>query len=193
MTELPNLREVFDRLRRGHHLSPEDEPMFSAVAARHDEYASWFRQLGITLVRHPRDFFYFEPDAGEGERETLSRIAVFSFILVDHAANEGRPIEEYIFGQHFLISRLPHLALDRYVGLLRQVDVEEVSGLRQVVRNLERFGFAKVLGEDEFQFLRPFHRLLDKCLELAAQASSPAAGAAKAGETAAERTLTPAP
>lgn len=167
MTDLPYLRDVFDRLRRGHHLSPEDEPLFSAVAARHEEYAGWFRQLGITLVRHPRDFFYFEPDAGEGEREALSRIAVFSFILVDHAANEGRPVEEYVFGQHFLISRLPHLSLDRYVALLRQVDVEEVSGLRQVVRNLERFGFAKVLGEDEFRFLRPFHRLLDKCLELA--------------------------
>lgn len=171
MTDLPHLRDVFDRLRRGHHLSPEDEPLFSAVAARHDEYAGWFRQLGITLVRHPRDFFYFEPDAGEGERETLSRIAVFSFILVDHAANEGRPVEEYVFGQHFLISRLPHLGLDRYVGLLRQVDVEEVSGLRQIVRNLERFGFAKVLGEDEFRFLRPFHRLMDKCLELASAAT----------------------
>src|SRR5260221_2961687 len=102
MSELPHLQEVFDRLRRGHHLSPEDEPAFSAVAANHEAYAEYFTPLGLTLVRHPREFFYFEPEAGENMPETLPRIAVFSFILVDHAANAGKPIEEFLLSQHFL-------------------------------------------------------------------------------------------
>ena len=33
MSELLHLQELFDRLKRGYHLSSEDEPMFSAVAA----------------------------------------------------------------------------------------------------------------------------------------------------------------
>jgi chromosome condensin MukBEF MukE localization factor len=94
MNELSHLQEVFDRLRRGWHLSPDDEPAFSAVAMQPDAYAEYFAPLGIKLVRHPRDFFYFEPESGETVAETLPRIAVFSFILIDYAADQGRPIEE---------------------------------------------------------------------------------------------------
>ena len=46
MSELPQLQEVFDRLRRGWHLSPDDEPAFSAVAMQPDAY-------GIFLVHYP--------------------------------------------------------------------------------------------------------------------------------------------
>jgi hypothetical protein len=103
----------------------------------------------------------------------MPRIAVFSYILIDHAANQGRPIEEFVMGQHFLVSKLPHFGLDRYAALLRQVDVEDEAGLRQVVRNMERIGWAKFVGEDEFRLLRPFHRILDRCLEMAAGATTP--------------------
>ncbi|MGH2373718.1 MAG: condensin complex protein MksE [bacterium] len=166
MSELPHLKEIFDRLRRGYHLSPEDEPAFSAVAGDFEAYAAYFAPLGLTLVRHPREFFYFEPDAGESGSEVLPRIAVFSFILVDHAANQGRPIEEFLLSQHFLISKLPHFTLDRYTGLLRQVEVEDVAGLRLILKHMERLGWVKFVGEEEFRFLRPFHRVFDKCLEL---------------------------
>ncbi|MGH8586314.1 MAG: hypothetical protein ACREWE_09085, partial [Gammaproteobacteria bacterium] len=56
--------------------------------------------------------------------------------------------------------------LDRYTGLLRQVEVEDVTGLRQILKNMERLSWVKFVGEDEFRFLRPFHRVFDKCLEL---------------------------
>lgn len=167
MTDLPHLQEIFDRLRRGYHLSPEDEPAFSAVAADFDAYAAYFAPLGLTLVRHPREFFYFEPETAESVPEALPRIAVFSFILIDHAANQGRPLEEYLLGQHHLISRLPHFTLDRYTALLRQVDVEDLADLRQILKNMERIGWVKFVGDDEFRFLRPFHRVFDRCLELA--------------------------
>ena len=48
----------------------------------------------------------------------------------------------------------------------RQVSIDDAAGLRQVVKNLERLGWVKFLGEEEFRFLRPFHRVFDKCLEL---------------------------
>lgn len=172
MSALPHLQEIFDRLRRGCHLSPEDEPAFSAVAANHEAYAEYFAPLGLTLVRHPREFFYFEPEAAESVPDTLPRIAVFSFVLIDHAANAGRPIEEFLLNQHFFISRLPHFSLDRYAALLRQVEVEDAAGLRQILKNMERLGWVKFHGEEEFRFLRPFHRVFDKCLELSATSGS---------------------
>src|SRR6266446_2043806 len=136
MNELPHLREVFDRLRRGWHLSPEDEPAFSAVVAQPEAYAEYFAPLGIKLVRHPRDFFYFEPESLENISDTLPRIAVLSFILIDHAANQGRPIEDYLLSQHFFISKLPHFTSDRYAAMLRQMEIEDAAGLRQVLKNM---------------------------------------------------------
>jgi len=168
MSALPHIQEIFDQLRRGCHLSPEDEPAFSAVAANHEAYADYFAPLGLTLVRHPREFFYFEPEAAESFPETLPRIAIFSFILIDHAANAGKPIEEFLLSQHFFISKLPHFTLDRYTALLQQVDVEDASGLRQILKYMERLGWVKFHGDEEFRFLRPFHRVFDKCLELSA-------------------------
>ena len=172
MSELPHLQELFDRLKRGYHLSSEDEPIFSAVTANHEAYAAYFAPLGLKLVRHPREFFYFDPEAAESVTETLPRIAVFSFILVDDAANAGRPIEDYLLNQHFLISKLPHFSLERYVTLLGQVEIEDEAGLRTVLKHMERLGWVKFVGEEEFRFLRPFHRVFDKCLELSDTSSN---------------------
>jgi hypothetical protein len=172
MSDLLHLQDLFQKLRTGHHLSPEDEPIFSAVASDYEAYKSQFALLGLKLVRHPREFFYFEPDASDGTRETLPRIAVFSFILIDHLANSGKPIEEFLLTNHFLISRLPHFSLDRYKGLMRQVDVEDEGDVRLIVKNMERLGWAKFLGDEEFRFLRPFHRVFDKCLEIAQKAGN---------------------
>jgi hypothetical protein len=146
--------------------------LFSAITSNYDAYAAYFEPLGLTLVRHPRDFFYFEPEDNDYLRETLARIAVFAFILIDDTANAGRPMEDFLLNNHFLVSKLPHFGLDRYAALLRQVDVEDVPDLRQILRNMERFGWVKFLTDDEFRFLRPFHRIFDKCLDLSKNASS---------------------
>jgi hypothetical protein len=174
MTELPYLKEIFDRLKRGTHLSPEDEPHYSALAGNSDAYIAYFAPLGLTLARHERDFFYFEPENPEAVTQSLQRVAVFSYILVDHAANEGRSIEEFILGQNFLVSALPHFTLDRYSALLRQVEVFDEGELRQILAHMERIGWLKWLGTDEFRFLRPFHRVFSKCLELSSAAPVPA-------------------
>lgn len=104
MNELPHLANIFDRLKRGYHLGPDDEPEFSALCGPGD-YAGYFAALGLTLVHHDRDFFYFEPDNPETVPDTLPRIAVFSYIIIDHAANQGRPIEDFILGKIFWCRR----------------------------------------------------------------------------------------
>lgn len=171
MNELPHLASIFDRLRRGYHLGPDDE-QFSALSERYDDYARYFEALGLKLIRHPREFFYFEPDNPETVPDTLPRIAVFSYIIVDHAANQGRPIEEFVFDQVFLITALPHLSMDRYAALLRDVEVFDMGHINTLLNQMERIGWIRRIGEDEFRFLRPFHRVLSKCLEITQSAQT---------------------
>jgi hypothetical protein len=166
MNPLPYLPDIFGQLTRGSHLSPEDEPFFSALTADFTAYAEFFKALGFELIRHEREFFYFAPADPEKIPETLPRIAVFAYILVDYAANQGEAVEEYILGHNFLVSALPHFSTERYQVLLRQVDVHDWADLQRVLDHLERLGWLKWLGSDEFRFLRPFHRVFDKCLEL---------------------------
>ena len=160
-------------------MSPEDEPMFSALSANYTAYAEYFAALGFNLVRHEREFFYFEPEDPERVPETFPRIAAFAYILIDHAASQGQAIEEYLLGRNFLVSNLPHFSLERYSSLLRQVEVHDSADLKRVLDHLERLGWLKWLGADEFRFLRPFHRVFDKCLELSREAPGmqPAPGA----------------
>ena|SRR5258706_2465059 len=172
MNDLPHLTSIFDRLKRGYHLGPDDEPEFSALCRRPDEYAAYFAAIGLELVRHERDFFYFKPDNPETIPDTLPRIAVFAYVMIDHAANQGRPIEEFIFGQNFLVTALPHFALDRYTALLRQVDVHDIPDLRILLKHMERIGWVKWLSEDEFRFMRAFHRVFSKCLEVVERAQA---------------------
>lgn len=175
MTDLPHLGDIFDRLKRGAHLGPDDEPLFAHLVSRYDDYAAYFAPLGLQLIRHEREFFYFEPDNAETVPDTLPRIAIFSYILVDFAANQGRPIEEFIFGQNFLISALPHFAFDRYAALLRQVEIHDSKELETVLKHMDRIGWAQILGPDEFRFRRPFHRVFSRCIEIAQSASQPTA------------------
>ncbi len=177
MNTLPHLISMFERLKRGCHLGPDDEPEFSALRTRFDEYYAYFAALGLTLVRHEREFFYFEPDNPETVPDTLPRIAVFSYIMIDHAANQGRPIEDFIFGQNFLVTALPHFTLDRYTALLRQVEVHDMNDLETLVLNhMQRIGWIKWLSDDEFRFLRPFHRVFSKCIELTQASQTPPTG-----------------
>lgn len=183
MSELLHLQNIFDHLRRGHHLSSDDEPEFSALMANYDGYAAHFAPLGLVLVKHQRDFFYFAPDVGDNQSDGLPRIAVFSYILVDHAANSGRSLEDFFFNQHFFISHLPHFSLDRYSTLLRQVEVRDFAGLRKILHNMKQFNWIRFVGasNDEFRFLRPFCRMLDKCIDICEEHAGQCAGGDQEG------------
>ena len=177
MNDLLHLAGIYDRLKRGYHLGPEDEPEFSALCQRSEDYAAFFSEIGLKLVRHEREFFYFEPDNPESVPDTLPRIAVFSYILIDHAVNRGRPIEEFVFGQNFLVTAMPHFSLDRYTALLRQVDVHDLADVKTLLKHMERIGWVEWVSDDEFRFARPFHRVFSRCLEIASQSAEANQGA----------------
>jgi hypothetical protein len=173
----PHLAEIFEKLRNGYHISPEDDAVYPALHGKPEDYMEYFSGLGLCLQKHKYDFYFFEPEDEDRNSPRLAKIAVFAFILIDYIANRGLPVEPTIFGDTFTLRALPHLGLDSYRARLEQVGIIDHSGLRDVVNALKNVGWAKWLGDDEFQFLRPFHRMLDKCLELAKQAGESVAEA----------------
>src|SRR5437773_64830 len=167
MNTLPHLRAIFEKLKTGYHLSHEDGPLHSALMSDTDNsYGNYFAAIGLTLVRHHREFFYFEAEDRDPESKLLPKVAVFSYILIDHVANQGQAVEDTLMTSTFSLRGLPHFALDSHRALLRQVELLEPDDLRGVVNYLERIGWAKWVAFEEFQFLRPFYRMLEKCLEL---------------------------
>ena len=74
------------------------------------------------------------------------------------------------------MTALPHFTLDRYTALLRQVEVHDLSDLENVLNHMERIGWVKWLTDDEFRFLRPFHRVFSKCIELTQAAQKTSVG-----------------
>ena len=167
MNALPHLQAIFEKLKNGYHLSHEDGLLHAALMSDTDNnYGSYFAAIGLTLVRHHREFFYFEAEDRDTESKLLPKVGVFSYILIDHTANQGQPVEDTLMTSTFSLRALPHFALDSHRALLRQVDLLEPDHLRDVVNYLVRIGWAKWVGFEEFQFLRPFYRMLEKCLEL---------------------------
>lgn len=178
----PHLPEIFEKLKNGFHISSEDAVIYAALDAHPEDYEDYFTGLGLALRKHEHDFYYFEPDAEDKASPRLAKIAVFSYILIDHIANRGLPVEPTIFADSFTLRELPHFTLDSYRARLEQVGILDYADLKDVVHQLKNVGWAKWVADDEFRFLRPFHRMLSKCLELAEQSgqraseTSPLAG-----------------
>ncbi|MFT3884918.1 MAG: hypothetical protein QM724_05645 [Flavobacteriales bacterium] len=172
MSNLPQLKEIFDKLRQGAYITHEQGGLHAALADNYEAYREYFEPLGLNLVRHPRDFFFLQTEAAEGTppSASLPPIAVFSFILIEAAANEGRPVEEYLLTERFSVAGLPHLKSDRYRTHLRAVEVDDEASLRKVVKSMVRYGWVEYFPDDTFRFLRPFHRMFDKCQEISAAA-----------------------
>ncbi len=159
-SNLPNLKEVFDRLRRGRHICAEDGVLYHALRDNAAAFSDLFKQLGFRLENHPKDFFYFH---GEGDlSETTSRMAVFVFILMEFLANQGEAVEQGIITKTFSFEELPHLKSERYRTYMKEAGVEDEEGLSNVVNNLERYGFAQK-RQGSFRFRAPIYRFFDVC------------------------------
>src|SRR6266498_3019842 len=162
----PHLQSIFNKLKTGYHISYEDGELHAALMQDPTPYVEYFAVIGLKLIQHPRDFFYFDAEEREKESKQLPKVAVFAYILVDHLASQGQPIEDTVMNGTFSLRGLPHFSLESYRAHLRQVGINEPDDLRDVVQYLARIGWAKSLGVEEFRFLRPFYRVFEKCLEL---------------------------
>ncbi|WP_312945378.1 condensin complex protein MksE, partial [Stutzerimonas kunmingensis] len=131
-----------------------------------DQYRALFKALGFELVCDPRGFYYFVPEQmGAQVNKTAQRLALFTFILVEHLADQGRDPLAVLDGGSLGRDELPAL-LDKYRDLFLQAEVTTQEELEEkVIRRLTQLGFAED-SNGVYRFLPPMHRFLDVCLSV---------------------------
>jgi hypothetical protein len=164
LVDLPHLARIFEALRRGRHICPRDGDLYHALHRRTESYQRLFDQLGFRLLEHPREFFYFQ-DASNFT-DLSARMAVFVYILVEHLADSGAEIEKALLTRSFTYAELPHLEGERYLQYMREAGVTNGDDLVNLVRTMERFGFACRQDAHTFGFLPPVYRFLDLCMDV---------------------------
>jgi hypothetical protein len=162
---LPHLPELFERLRSGRHICADDGPLYLALRAEVGSYRALFEALGFDLVGHDRGFYYFL--SGEDLGKEASQLAAFFFILVEAWGDAGKDLEATAFGAAgHRLADLPHLSRDRWRRLMAEANVTNEEELSNLIRRLERYGFAERLADDRFRFRTPVWRFLDLCFEV---------------------------
>lgn len=166
LSELTQLTPIFRELFKGFHVSRRDPELYSQLSNQQDQYRALFRALGFELVCDTRGFYYFVPEQiGAQVNKTAQRLALFTFILVEHLADQGRDPLAVLDGGSLGRDELPAL-LEKYRDLFLQAEVQTQEELEEkVMRRMTQLGFA---AEDNgvYRFLPPIHRFLDVCLSV---------------------------
>lgn len=166
LSELSLLAPIFRELFKGYHVSRRDPELYAQLSNLQDAYRALFKALGYELVCDSRGFYYFVPEQmGAQVNKTAQRLALFTFILVEHLADQGRDPLAVLDGGSLGRDELPAL-LDKYRDLFLQAEVTTQDELEEkVMRRLTQLGFA---SEDNgiYRFLAPMHRFLDVCLSV---------------------------
>jgi hypothetical protein len=166
LSELSLLAPIFRELFKGYHVSRRDAELYSQLSNLQDAYRALFKALGYELVCDPRGFYYFVPEQmGTQVNKTAQRLALFTFIIVEHLADQGRDPLAVLDGGSLGRDELPPL-LEKYRELFLQAEVQTQDELEEkVMRRMTQLGFA---SEDNgvYRFLPPMHRFLDVCLSV---------------------------
>jgi hypothetical protein len=166
LKELTQLAPIFRELFKGYHVSRRDPELYAQLSNLQDQYRALFKALGYELTCDSRGFYYFVPEQmGAHVNKTAQRLALFTFILVEHLADQGRDPLAVLDGGSLGRDELPVL-LEKYRDLFLQAEVTSVEELEEkVMRRLSQLGFA---FDDNgiYRFLAPMHRFLDVCLSV---------------------------
>ena len=166
LNQLSQLAPIFRELFKGYHVSRRDAELYSQLSNQQDQYRALFKALGFELVCDTRGFYYFVPEQmGAQVNKTAQRLALFTFIIVEHLADQGRDPLAVLDGGSLGRDELPPL-LEKYRDLFLQAEVQTQDELEEkVMRRLTQLGFA---SEDNgiYRFLPPMHRFLDVCLSV---------------------------
>lgn len=166
LNQLSQLAPIFRELFKGYHVSRRDAELYSQLSNQQDQYRALFKALGFELVCDTRGFYYFVPEQmGPQVNKTAQRLALFTFIIVEHLADQGRDPLAVLDGGSLGRDELPPL-LEKYRDLFLQAEVQTQDELEEkVMRRLTQLGFA---SEDNgiYRFLPPMHRFLDVCLSV---------------------------
>ena len=91
LSELSQLAPIFRELFKGYHVSRRDPELYAQLSNFQDQYRALFKALGFELVCDTRGFYYFVPDTATAQvNKTAQRLALFTFIIVEHLADQGR-------------------------------------------------------------------------------------------------------
>ena len=166
LKEMSQLALIFRELLKGSHISRRDPELYSQLSTMQDSYRALFKAQGFELVCDSRGFYYFVPEQmGAQVNKTAQRLALFTFILVEHLADQGRDPLAVLDGGSFGRDELPPL-LDKYRELFQQAEVNTQEELEEkVMRRLTQLGFA-FDDNGSYRFLAPMHRFLDVCLSV---------------------------
>lgn len=166
LKEMTQLAAAFRDLFKGYHISRSEPECYAQLSSMQDQYRALFRALGFELVCDPRGFYYFVPEQVAPQvNKTAQRLALFTFILVEHLADQGRDPLSVLDGGSIGRDELPAL-LDKYRDLFLQAEVQTVDELEEkILRRMTQLGFAHEEG-GIYRFLPPMHRFLDVCLSV---------------------------
>jgi hypothetical protein len=166
LSELSLLAPIFRELFKGYHVSRRDAELYSQLSNLQEAYRALFKALGYELVCDPRGFYYFVPEQiGAQVNKTAQRLALFTFIIVEHLADQGRDPLAVLDGGSLGRDELPPL-LEKYRELFLQAEVQTQEELEEkVMRRMTQLGFATE-EQGTYRFLPPMHRFLDVCLSV---------------------------
>ena len=166
LKELTQLAPIFRELFKGYHISRAAPELYTQLSNQQDAYRALFKSLGYELVCDSRGFYYFVPEQmGAQVNKTAQRLALFTFILVEHLADQGRDPLSVLDGGSIGRDELPAL-LEKYRDLFLQAEVTTFEELEdKIIRRLIQLGFAED-SNGVYRFLPPMHRFLDVCLSV---------------------------
>ena len=166
LSELSQLAPIFRELFKGYHVSRRDPELYAQLSNFQDQYLAMFKALGFELVCDTSGFYYFVPDTATAQvNKTAQRLALFTFIIVEHLADQGRDPIAVLDGGSLGRDELPAL-LEKYRDLFVQAEVTSQDELEEkIMRRMTQLGFA---NEESgiYRFLPPMHRFLDVCLSV---------------------------
>ena len=168
LSELSQLAPIFRELFKGFHISRRDPELYAHLSNFQDQYRGLFKALGFELVCDTRGFYYFVPElatASAQVNKTVQRLSLFTFILVEHLADQGRDPMAVLDGGSLGRDELPSL-LEKYRDLFIQAEVQTPDELEEkIMRRMTQLGFAHE-ENGIYRFLPPMHRFLDVCLSV---------------------------
>lgn len=168
LSELSQLAPIFRELFKGFHISRRDPELYAHLSNFQDQYRGLFKALGFELVCDTRGFYYFVPElaaASAQVNKTAQRLSLFTFIVVEHLADQGRDPIAVLDGGSLGRDELPSL-LEKYRDLFVQAEVQSPDELEEkIMRRMTQLGFAHE-ENGIYRFLPPMHRFLDVCLSV---------------------------
>lgn len=170
---LPHLPQLFQDLSSGRHISIKDGALFYSLSDEYSQFSALFKALGFELVRHPRDFFYFEQE-GKANTVLTKQMSLFVFLLIDHLDRTESDLEEVLLVQRFSIDNLPHLKTERATELMKEVNINDESGIIKALEGLQQYGFVTLRNNESFEFHPPVYRFFDICVDTITSATETA-------------------